>query len=360
MSNSEKVIYTISEVFIAIACCLGNLLVIWAVWSSRALHKTTFCFVVSLAVADFLVGAVVVPLAVLIDERVQTRFYTCLFISCVVIVLTQASVHSLLAIAVDRFLHVHNPLRHLLAKLLPEKTLTIMVFNEASSEVSLFSRYRGAIKKQNLLAAVTICWVSASFLGFVPLLGWHNKDPTNVTSTLTCQFLAVIPMSYLVNFVFFICILPPTVVMFVLYLYIFCTISKQLRRGIGQAAESRCFLQKEQRLASSLALVLVLFAICWFPLYIMNSLSYFYPSLNIPPLVVHIGILLVHGNSAVNPIVYAFKVPKIKTAYKNILMRLISKKQNTDQSSQNLDKTATTSNTNIRYKVKNSQDGFDR
>ncbi|XP_065135447.2 adenosine receptor A1-like [Paramisgurnus dabryanus] len=331
MSDSELVIYTVSEVFIAILCCFGNLLVIWAVWSSRVLRKTTFCFVVSLAVADFLVGAVGVPLAVLIERGVQTRFYTCLFISCVVIVLTQASVHSLLAIAVDRFLRVYNPLR-----------------------------YRGAIKKQNLWVAVTVCWVSASFLGFIPLLGWHNKDPTtNGTSTLTCRFLTVIPMSYMVNFAFFICILPPTVVMFALYLYIFCTISKQLRRGIGQAVESRSFLQKERELASSLALVLALFAICWFPIHIMNTLSHFYPSLNMPSLVVQIGILLSHGNSAVNPIVYAFKFPKIKTAYKNILMKLIRKKQNTDQGSQNLDKTATSSNTNIRYKVKNTQDGFD-
>ncbi|XP_073726608.1 adenosine receptor A1-like [Misgurnus anguillicaudatus] len=331
MSDSEKVIYTVLEVFIAIACCPGNLLVIWAVWSSRVLRKTTFCFVVSLAVADFLVGAVVVPLAVLIDGRVQTRFYTCLFISCVVIVLTQASVHSLLAIAVDRFLRIYNPLR-----------------------------YRGAIKKQNLWAAVTICWVSASFLGFVPLLGWHNEDPTtNGTSTFTCQFLAVIPMSYMVNFFFFVYVLPPTVVMFALYLYIFCTISKQLRKGIGQAAESRSFLQKERELASSLALVLALFAICWFPIHIINTLAY-NTSLNMPPLVFYIGILLSHSNSAVNPIVYAFKVPKIKTAYKNILMKLTSWKQNTDQSSQNLDKTATSSNTNIRYKVKNTQDGFDR
>ncbi|XP_065135444.1 adenosine receptor A3-like [Paramisgurnus dabryanus] len=231
-----------------------------------------------------------------------------------------------------------------------------MMFNEASSKFPLIFRYRGAIQKQKLWAAVTVCWVSASFLGFIPLFGWHNKDPTtNGTSNFTCKFVAVIPPSYLVNFFFFVCVLPPTVVMFVLYLYIFCTISKQLRRGIGQAAESTSFLQKEQRLASSLALVLALFVICWFPIHIMNTLNYFYPSLNMPPLVFHIGILLSHGNSAVNPIVYAFKVPKIKTAYKNILMKLISWKQNTDQNSQNLDKTATSSNSNFRYKVKNAQ-----
>lgn len=118
MSDSEKMIYTALEVVIAVACCVGNVLVIWAVCSCRALHNTTFCFVVSLAVADFLVGAVAVPLAVVVDGRVETSFHSCLFISCVVIVLTQASVHSLLAIAVDRYLRVYKPYRSVLRSFL--------------------------------------------------------------------------------------------------------------------------------------------------------------------------------------------------------------------------------------------------
>jgi len=52
-----------------------------------------------------------VPFAVIVDGRLETTFHCCLFISCVVIVLTQASVHSLLAIAVDRYLRVYKPLR---------------------------------------------------------------------------------------------------------------------------------------------------------------------------------------------------------------------------------------------------------
>lgn len=119
MADGEKVIYTSLEVLIAVGCCLGNMLVIWAVWSCRAWSQTTFCFVASLAVADLLVGAVAVPFAVVVDGRLETSFYCCLFISCVVIFLTQASVHSLLAIAVDRYLRVYNPLRseHLIVKL---------------------------------------------------------------------------------------------------------------------------------------------------------------------------------------------------------------------------------------------------
>ena len=110
--ESLKVLYTVLEVLIAVACCLGNLMVIWAVWTCGAMRRQpTFCFIVSLAVADFLVGAVQIPVAVLIDDRVKTSFNSCLFLSCVFMVLTQASVHSLLAIALDRFLRVYIPLR---------------------------------------------------------------------------------------------------------------------------------------------------------------------------------------------------------------------------------------------------------
>ncbi|XP_048054483.1 adenosine receptor A3 [Megalobrama amblycephala] len=322
MSNGEKMIYTSLEVLIAVGCCLGNMLVIWAVWSCRALSQTTFCFVVSLAVADFLVGLVAVPFAVVVDGRLKTSFHCCLFISCVVIVLTQASVHSLLAIAVDRFLRVYNPLR-----------------------------YRGAVKKNHLWAAVTVCWLSAFILGLIPMLGWHNEDTTTrENSTITCNFITVIPMSFMVNFNFLACILLPTVIMMALYLLLFNMISKQLRKGVGRNAEPKSFYHKERRLANSLALVLVLFAVCWLPLHIMNTLEY-YKIAKVPTVAFHIGILLSHANSAVNPIVYAFKIPKIKMAYKNILMKLTSTELN--QSSQTLDNNASSnSNSTARCTMK--------
>ncbi|XP_026068632.1 adenosine receptor A3 [Carassius auratus] len=326
MADGEKVIYTSLEVLIAVGCCLGNMLVIWAVWSCRALSQTTFCFVVSLAVADLLVGAVAVPFAVVVDGRLKTSFHCCLFISCVVIVLTQASVHSLLAIAVDRFLRVYNPLR-----------------------------YRGKVRKKHLWAAVTVCWLSAFILGIIPMFGWHKKDTTTAeNSTITCHFITVIDMSYMVNFNFLACILTPTIIMMILYLLLFNMISRQLRKGVGSHTV-KFFYQKERKLANSLALVLVLFAVCWLPLHIINTVNY-YKVFNVPPVAFHIGILLSHANSAINPIVYAFKVPKIKMAYKRILMRLTSSEQKGDQSSQTLDNNVSSnSNSTARCSMKIKQ-----
>lgn len=52
------------------ADCCGNVLVVCAVCVDiqDSLRESTFCFLVSLAVADFLVGVAAVPLAVWLGE----------------------------------------------------------------------------------------------------------------------------------------------------------------------------------------------------------------------------------------------------------------------------------------------------
>ncbi|TRY89624.1 hypothetical protein DNTS_021516 [Danionella cerebrum] len=327
MAEAETVVYTLLEVVLALGCSTGNLLVVLAVCTSRALRETTFCFVVSLAVADLLVGCVVIPLALLVDGRIGMSFHSCLFISCVVIVVTQVSVHSLLAIAVDRYLRVYNPLR-----------------------------YRKAVKKQHLWVAVTVCWISATLLGLLPMFGWHKKNPTTPqNSTMICKFMDVISMSYMVNFVFFACVIPPIIIMTLLYLHLFIIISKQLKKGIGCATETRSFYYKERKLANSLSLVLALFAVSWVPLHIMNALFH-YRIARIPKVAFHIGILLLHANSAANPIVYAFKVPKIRMAYKRLLRRLTCSEMKAEPASQTMDNNVSTnSNSNACGIVKKGQ-----
>ena len=109
--EASEVIFTVVEVLIAVSCCLGNMLVILALWTSKSIQQPTFCLIFSLAVADFMVGCIAIPMAVVVDGKVKTSFHGCLFISCVVILLTLVSVLSLAAIAVDRFLRVYVPLR---------------------------------------------------------------------------------------------------------------------------------------------------------------------------------------------------------------------------------------------------------
>ncbi|XP_029630346.1 adenosine receptor A1 [Salmo trutta] len=101
--------YISMETAIALASVLGNVLVVLVVCTNRALRDTTFCFIVSLAVADIAVGALVIPLAVVISLGLKTQFDTCLFFSCLLLIITQGSILSLVAIAIDRYLRVKIP-----------------------------------------------------------------------------------------------------------------------------------------------------------------------------------------------------------------------------------------------------------
>ncbi len=187
---------------------------------------------------------------------------------------------------------------------------------------SLLCRYKSTVttKRSRFLAAV--CWILASVLGFLPMFGWYNPDTmTHYNSTsIDCQFTAVIPITYLTHFIFEGCFLPPLSVMIALYCYVFLKIRSV---SAGVSAETSTYKQKEHKLASSLVLVLALFVVCWLPLHTIHCITYYNQSIHVPPIALYFGILLSHANSMVNPVVYAFKIPQIKQEYKKIWRRLI-------------------------------------
>uniref|UniRef100_A0AAY4EVM0 G-protein coupled receptors family 1 profile domain-containing protein n=1 Tax=Denticeps clupeoides TaxID=299321 RepID=A0AAY4EVM0_9TELE len=157
------------------------------------------------------------------------------------------------------------------------------------------------------------------------MFGWNiHETSSNSTSTNTqaCVFLNVMSMSYMVYFNFFGCILPPLLIITALYGYIFIAIHKQLREGAVSGSESVSYYRKERSLAGSLALVVVLYAFCWFPLHLMHVASFFW-LVPVPSGAIDVGTLLSHTNSAVNPVVYAFKIEKLRAAYKIIWRRFI-------------------------------------
>ncbi len=109
--SAAFVLYIILELLIAVFSVLGNVLVCWAVCLNSNLQSITNFFVVSLAVADIAVGVLAIPFAIAISTGFCSNFYGCLFIACFVLVLTQSSIFSLLAIAIDRYIAIKIPLR---------------------------------------------------------------------------------------------------------------------------------------------------------------------------------------------------------------------------------------------------------
>lgn len=177
--------------------------------------------------------------------------------------------------------------------------------------------------------AVVVCWAVAFVVGLTPMLGWNNlrrlQQNGSISDDLviTCQFENVISMDYMVYFNFFGWVLPPLVLMLVIYAEIFYMIHKQLNKKkiTTSHTDPNKYYDKELNLAKSLALVLFLFAISWLPLHIINCITLFCPQCQTPIFLLYIAILLTHGNSAVNPIVYAFRIKKFRMAFKKILQQ---------------------------------------
>lgn len=283
--------YITVEILIGLCAIVGNLLVIWVIKLNPSLQTTTFYFIVSLALADIAVGVLVMPLAVVISLGIIIQFYHCLLMTCLLLIFTHASIMSLLAIAVDRYLRVK---------------LTV--------------RYRRITTQRRIWLALALCWLLSFLVGLTPMFGWNMKNSSDVRSNetaLVCQFRSVVRMDYMVYFSFFTWIFIPLVVMCTIYLDIFYIIRNRLSQHLNSSRETGAFYGREFKTAKSLFLILFLFALSWLPLSIINCVLYF--NGDVPQIVQYLGILLSHANSMMNPIVYAFKIKKFKDTYVYIL-----------------------------------------
>lgn len=315
-------LYIAIELVIAVLSIIGNVLVCWAVAINSTLKNATNYFLVSLAVADILVGCLAIPFAITISIGLRSDFYGCLFLACFVLVLTQSSIFSLLAVAIDRYLAVKIPLR-----------------------------YKELVTGKRARKIITILWILSFIIGLIPFVGWnrrktsccgnesHSAQTGNVSDTtvaetssrqschLECFFENVVDMSYMVYFNFFGCVLPPLLIMLGIYAKIFTVARKQLRQIELKCSVSsgdnqhRGLLQREIRAAKLLSIIVGLFALCWLPVHILNCLTLFYRELEKPSFVMNIAILLSHANSAINPIIYAYRIREFRVTFRRILKR---------------------------------------
>ncbi|KAJ8263303.1 hypothetical protein COCON_G00157600 [Conger conger] len=300
VTDSATLIYILLELVIAVLAVLGNVLVCWAVCLNSNLQSITNFFVVSLAVADIAVGVLAIPFSITISTGFCGHFYGCLFIACFVLVLTQSSIFSLLAIAIDRYIAIKIPLR-----------------------------YNSLVTGQRAKGIIAICWVLSVIIGLTPMLGWNKyTNPDNSTAPcptgmMACLFEAVVVMDYMVYFNFFACVLVPLLLMLGIYLRIFMAARHQLKLIELKAVhgeKSRSTLQKEVHAAKSLAIIVGLFAVCWLPLHIINCFTLFCPGCDRPMvLIMYLAIILSHANSVVNPFIYAYRIREFRLTFRRII-----------------------------------------
>ncbi|XP_023235453.1 dopamine D2-like receptor [Centruroides sculpturatus] len=112
--STEKIYWALLLILLPFLAVFGNILVILSVFKERSLQSATNYFIVSLAFADLLVSAVVMPFAVYVLVNVNWElsdtlcdFYIALDVTC-----STASIFNLVAISIDRFIAVTQPIKY--------------------------------------------------------------------------------------------------------------------------------------------------------------------------------------------------------------------------------------------------------
>ncbi|XP_069160678.1 uncharacterized protein [Procambarus clarkii] len=195
--------YTISEILVAIIAVIGNALTITVFAVDRKLRRLTNYYIVSLALADLLVGVLGIPFAILTAIGLPQPRWACLLMLSTLLMLCTISIFCLVAVSVDRYWAILHPLR--------------------------YSRVMTAKIARRIILA---CWASGTLVGLLPTMGWHEHDDHGL-----CLFRKVMDYDYLV-FLYFCTIVGPGILMAVFYTHIYTVVLKQLRQIAAQEPQA--------------------------------------------------------------------------------------------------------------------------
>lgn len=110
LNDQLNLYYVICEVLVALFAVVGNAMVIIVFRKERRLRRRTNYYIVSLAAADFLVGLLGIPFAIMASVGLPSHLYACLFTVSLLVVLCTISIFCLVAVSVDRYWAILHPM----------------------------------------------------------------------------------------------------------------------------------------------------------------------------------------------------------------------------------------------------------
>ncbi|XP_022916112.1 probable G-protein coupled receptor No18 isoform X2 [Onthophagus taurus] len=191
----EDIALAILLAVVIIITLIGNTLVIIAVLTTRRLRTVTNCFVMSVAIADWLVGITVMPPAIVyrIRRKWEMGWILCDIWISLDILLCTASILSLCAISIDRYLAVTQPLS--------------------------YSRKRRS--KRLAFSMILVVWVISALITCPPMFGWYEPGRHN---DFKCTYNA--NAGYVVFSAMFSFFIPMTIMLYV-YVRISCIVAQR-------------------------------------------------------------------------------------------------------------------------------------
>ncbi|XP_073771306.1 trace amine-associated receptor 6-like [Danio rerio] len=277
--------YVVLYIFIFLASVVTvflNLLVIISISHFRQLHTPTNLLILSLAVADLIVGLIVIPFMGIrfIDSCWYYGETFCSVFLFITFAVVSGSLGNLVLISLDRYIAVSDPLRYTV-KITTDRIVICIVVNWLCSSIySFIFLYNSVFYPETQNGCYGDCRVSFKFEHFVTDL--------------------------LVTFV------APSCVIMSIYVKIFCVAKHQ-----AKVVNSVTGVSKSQRKAGkTLGIVVMVFFMCWIPYYIViliegNELT--------ESVEFNVTCWIVYMNSCMNPLIYSLFYKWFRISAKHIL-----------------------------------------
>lgn len=255
---------------------LENLLVLIAVFRNKKFHSAMFFFIGNLAFSDLLAGSAYIANIFLSGSRTFELMPVQWFIrEGTVFIALSASVFSLLAIAIERFI--------------------------AITKVKVY----GSNKTCRMFLLIGACWVTSIFLGGLPILGWNC-----INNLRDCS--AVLPLDsrhYICFVVTVFSVILLSIVILYVRIYLIVRSSHQETTNLASYA-----------LLKTVTIVLGVFIVCWLPAFSILLLDTSC-SMSACPILSNADIFfgIATLNSALNPLIYTLRSKDMRREFLRVL-----------------------------------------
>ena len=303
MAVSETGVVTAITVLYVVAmlvALVGNIVLIYIVWTKPDVRSLTSSMFVNMAVADLMVTLFMMPVSI---AQLHTNFtwaipgvlgeITCRSFGLISHATVMASILCLAFMAIDRFYAVVYPWKH-----------RCLVFRKTKFVTPLI-------------------WIMSFALMAIMAVVYYVYDPTsqcgidifgNQTRTVRGLFLYLFAISYFI----------PLVIISVLYAK---TAHKVwFRRAPSEHLSINQQQQREitkRRVVRMLIIIVIVFALCWLPgqvIHLYWAITAWHGD-DVPGIVTSLAFWLGHANSAINPWLYIFLSSKIYSAFTKMIHR---------------------------------------